>query len=276
MASLLEFECRVPVGGYKVLYFDESKFIEVDEFEDGSVSEPENATEDELYLLRRWGSRITPTWARDPKNREEFFDLTSYEWEPQLQAFLEPLSEKIRCFNLFAEASSPYVDFVNLDLRSSPRLPPPGGYVEGPKALADRYGPLYEGPQTVSNWIDAVVPLRNALKAWKNAGRSGNFKPFIRAFSQKGWKAVGRNRIDASITIREDPLTGAARLCIRPETLLDALWTQVAQAVDGSQSLQNCFVCKQWFTIKSGEGRSDKKYCSDACRMRAYRKRRKS
>jgi hypothetical protein len=118
-----------------------------------------------------------------------------------------------------------------------------------------------------------VVPLQRALRVWKNATATGNFKPLIRGFSSKGLKHVGRHRIDASITIREDPLTGAARLCIRPDTLIDALWTQLAQAIEGSQSLRNCVECKHWFTINAGQGRSDKEYCSDACRMRAYRKR---
>jgi hypothetical protein len=267
MSALLEFECRVPVDGYRVLYFDEGKFlhVDVDGFLNGSVSELDNATEDELHLLRRWGDRIVPNWAKDPARREEWFEASGFLWEPQVQAFLEPLSEDVRCFDLFEEASSPYVDFVNMDIRV--------GDVEGPKALADRYGPLFEGPQTAWDWIWTAVPLRNALKVWKKADRTGNFKSLIRGFSEKGLKLVGRNRIDASITIREDPLTSSARLCIRPVTLLDALWTQMAQAIDGSESLRTCVECKQWFTIKSGEGRSDKEYCSNACRMRAYRKR---
>jgi hypothetical protein len=112
--------------------------------------------------------------------------------------------------------------------------------------------------------------LQNASKAWKKVDQTGDFKQLIRAFSQRGKKLFGRNRIDASITLREDPQTGAPRFCIRPETLLDALWTQLAQAIDGSQSLRNCVVCKRLFTITSDH---NKEYCSNACRMRAYRKR---
>jgi hypothetical protein len=44
-------------------------------------------------------------------------------------------------------------------------------------------------------------------------------------------------------------------------------------AIDGSESLQNCVECERWFTISAGQGRSDKAYCSNACRMQAYRKR---
>jgi hypothetical protein len=35
-------------------------------------------------------------------------------------------------------------------------------------------------------------------------------------------------------------------------------------------------LCRKWFTIEEGQGRSDKQYCSNACRMRAYRKRKAS
>jgi hypothetical protein len=263
--SIIEFECRVPVDGYKVMYFDESKFLGVKvDRETGSLSEaPADATEDELHLLRRWGARIACPWGRDPKDREAFFELTSYYWEPEVKVLLEPLSEKFRCIDLFEEAASPpYEDFVN-----TPAL---RGDVEGPKALADRFGPLVDGPQFVNDWTHSIKMLQNASKAWKTADQTGDFKQLIRAFSQKGKKRFGRNRIDASITLREDPQTGAPRFCIRPETLLDALWTQLAQAIDGSQSLRNCVVCKRLFTITSDH---NKKYCSDACRMRAYRKR---
>ena len=262
--SILEFECRVPVDGYKVMHFDESKFLDVEvDPETESVSEPADATEDELHLLRRWGARIVPISIRTPEEREAFFQLTSYDWEPEVKVLLEPLSEKFRCIDLFEEAASPpYEDFVN-----TPAL---RGDVEGLKALADRFGPLVDGPQFVNDWTHSIQMLQNASKAWKKADQTGDFKQLIRAFSQRGRKFFGRHRIDASITLREDPQTGAPRFCIRPETLLDALWTQLAQAIDGSQSLRNCVVCKRLFTITSEH---NKEYCSNACRMRAYRKR---
>ena len=96
------------------MYFDERKFLYVDvDFDTGAVAEPEDATEDELHLLRRWGMHIVPTYPRDPKLREAFFEATSYDWEPQVQVLLEPLSQDVRRFELFEEASSPYMDFVN-------------------------------------------------------------------------------------------------------------------------------------------------------------------
>jgi hypothetical protein len=38
-------------------------------------------------------------------------------------------------------------------------------------------------------------------------------------------------------------------------------------------NLRACVQCRKWFTLEAGRGRSDKEYCSNACRMRAYRKR---
>jgi hypothetical protein len=248
----------VPVDGYRVLHFDERKFVDAEINPDNwSVSPPADATEDELCLLRRWGATLVPMLT--PEDIEMGI-------EPEVREIFEPQSEKFRCFNLFEEASSPYVDFVN-----TPALI---GDVEGPKALADRFGPLHgeHRPLYVDDWTFSLDVMHRALKAWKKADATGDFRPVIRGFSHKGPKP-GRNRIDASISLRENPLSGAARLCIRPETLLDALWTQLAQAIDGSQSLRNCVECKRWFTISAGQGRSDKEYCSDACRMRAYRKR---
>jgi hypothetical protein len=258
MTSILEFECRVPVDGYRVIYFDEGKFdFEEINWNDKSVRPPANATEDELCLLRRWGGSLVPMITPDH---------IAMGIEPEVREIFEPQSEKFRSFNLFDVVSAPYEDFVN-----TPALI---GDVEGPKALADRFGPLHgeHSIPYVEDWFFAIDNMHRALKAWKKADATGDFRPVIRGFSHKGPKP-GRNRIDASISLREDSASGAARFCIRPETLLDALWTQLAHAIDGSQSLKNCVVCKNLFTIKSGQGRSDKEYCSDACRMRAYRKR---
>jgi hypothetical protein len=82
-----------------------------------------------------------------------------------------------------------------------------------------------------------------------------------------------KSGIDANILLSNDPPFGEPQLCIRPTTLLDAMWTQLALAVAGSEALRTCVECKKWFTIKADRGRSDKEYCSDACRTRAYRKR---
>ncbi len=60
---------------------------------------------------------------------------------------------------------------------------------------------------------------------------------------------------------------------ITPDCLLDFLWLQFATAIAGGVRYQSCVECGAWFIVAPGRGREDKKFCSDACRMRAYRKR---
>ena len=60
---------------------------------------------------------------------------------------------------------------------------------------------------------------------------------------------------------------------ILPHNLIGALWLQLALAVEQSKSYRQCFECAKWFEVAPGVGRPEKQYCSDACRMRAYRKR---
>jgi hypothetical protein len=300
MSTLLEFECRVPVDGYRIMVFDERKFegaqfahpethnMLVDENgvlveADYSVLPPSDATEDERYLLDKWGMHIVPDVSSEL--------MIEYGIEPEVREILEPKSDKVRRFDLFKEASSPFLEFVNAPLKgrasSFPFLklektPLKRRDVETAKVLADRFGPLHGGgPQYVDQWVFAAQQLRQAVTKWEKAKETGDFSSIIQFISRQGRleqkhgvifeSEVGR--IDANILLRERPADGAALLCIRPTTLLNALWTQLALAINGSQSLRTCVECKKWFAIESDRGRSDKEYCSDACRMRAYRKR---
>ena len=71
----------------------------------------------------------------------------------------------------------------------------------------------------------------------------------------------------------EKPSGGGWDLYFEPACLIDALWFQLALAIRGNIEHRQCAVCAGWFEIATGAGRKDKKYCSVACQMRAYRKR---
>ena len=190
-----------------------------------------------------------------------------YLYKRVLHEAFEPKSERIRCFDLFDETSNPFLDFANAPATS-----------DGAKALADRFGPLQEGPQLCEDWYRAIHDIRSAVAVWDQAKATKNFGPIIREVAERvmsqsytSLELVGEG-LPANILLISDKL-GEPRLSIRLPTLADALWTALAMAVDGSEALQTCGQCKKWFTLKAGRGRSDKEYCSNACRMRAYRKR---
>ena len=62
-------------------------------------------------------------------------------------------------------------------------------------------------------------------------------------------------------------------LYIVPEGLIGALWLQFARAVERDAKFRQCAECTTWFELAPGRGRTDKQYCSTACRTKAYRKR---
>ena len=58
-----------------------------------------------------------------------------------------------------------------------------------------------------------------------------------------------------------------------PNSLAGALWLQFAHAIERNSDFRQCNECRIWFELSAQSGRSDKVYCSNACRSRAYRKR---
>ena len=67
------------------------------------------------------------------------------------------------------------------------------------------------------------------------------------------------------------------RLRIAPRSLLGALWMQFAESLSSSVSLRRCKVCSRLIQISkvSPGAREDARLCSDKCRAKAYRERKK-
>lgn len=61
-----------------------------------------------------------------------------------------------------------------------------------------------------------------------------------------------------------------------PETLLDALWLQLEQAIAGNRAFQVCEQCGSLFEISQKAKNKGRVYCSDACKSKAYRERLKT
>jgi hypothetical protein len=58
-----------------------------------------------------------------------------------------------------------------------------------------------------------------------------------------------------------------------PSSLIGMLWLQFADAVAARRNFKHCVQCKRWFEITQKAARTDKLYCSQTCRVRAYRTR---
>jgi hypothetical protein len=70
--------------------------------------------------------------------------------------------------------------------------------------------------------------------------------------------------------VKRLPLLASLRLV--PHSLFGCLWLQFAQAMNSDREQRLCQGCRTWFDLGKGN-RSDRAYCSDGCRKRAYRQR---
>lgn len=69
-----------------------------------------------------------------------------------------------------------------------------------------------------------------------------------------------------------------ARFALRlvPRNLIGALWLQFAQIVSRTRKVSQCRACGKWFAPLKAERGKKRLYCSDACRWRAFRRRKKA
>jgi hypothetical protein len=94
-------------------------------------------------------------------------------------------------------------------------------------------------------------------------------------FVQRGinWKLLEHTH--AGLAYLPDRGDTHPRIRIIPRHLLGALWLQFARAVDGNKDYGQCLTCENRFEISLQETgyRTNRSYCSDACRSKAYRER---
>jgi hypothetical protein len=62
-----------------------------------------------------------------------------------------------------------------------------------------------------------------------------------------------------------------------PKNLLGAIWLQFQGGIAASKKYHTCLGpgCRKWFEVSPGVTRSDARYCTEKCRVRAYQNRRK-
>jgi hypothetical protein len=141
----------------------------------------------------------------------------------------------------------------------------------------DRDASWYEWGRSIDAWFGNIRWMRRTVELWGKSKVTGDFSRVISevrlSFEIGDEKISG---VPVGLILKKDPLSASPKLCIRPVSLQQALWAQLVLAIDGNLNLRSCVQCRKWFTLEAGRGRSDKEYCSNACRMRAYRKRKDS
>ena len=220
MSALLEYECRVSVGGYDVITIEDPSFP---------------------------GKKIR---------------------------MLHPRSKRTSRFDLFEFNSSAFLEFAQTPLTE-----------DGVKDFADRYGLLsdalnafneWQSGRDISLWFANIRWMHRHVELWQKSTVTGDFSRIIREVRRSSYIDLKPSGPPVTLFLKIDRLSASPKLCIRPVTFQEALWAQLALAIVGNLILHECVQCRKWFTLEAGRGRSDKEYCSNACRMRAYRKRKGS
>jgi hypothetical protein len=132
----------------------------------------------------------------------------------------------------------------------------------------DRFGPF----EPTAGWCSAETsldkPLRHhaALRRALDMFKAGNLSALSEGFDRGGW-----GRLHTKLRLRS---TGKAAIVWVPYSLIQFLWLQLALYAASDAKLLRCGQCGHPFLVGSATGRRSKaKYCSDRCRLAAFRKR---
>ena len=133
------------------------------------------------------------------------------------------------------------------------------------------------GTQIVASslFVEIAYSMRYAIDMWEEAKKTGDYRELKIMFEKDSFN-IGVDdpiaQLNVSFRLPSDGNTPPT-LSISPPDLETALWLQLAIAVTDAPEIKKCEECPTWFEVAPGKGRPEKKYCSDACSMRAYRKR---
>ena len=242
---IINFRARRAVGGYRIVTVDERRLARATLNDDETVIPPPDATPLECEVLERWG-----------------FEFTIRKPEGKFRALI-PTTDKAEEIEMFGTSNAIFLDFASLSSE------------QDITAFADKYGSFSGmGLDYLRHWRWETGAMKKAVEAWETAKRTADFQKVIAIVDML---ARGKMDIDkgigSSILLQRDEESALPRLSIRPCTFLDALWTQFLLAVDGNKNFSRCDQCPVWFPVGAAGHRPDRLYCSDACRMRAYRNR---
>lgn len=206
--------------------------------------------------------------------------LAGLEWS-------NPMEKNGRLWLAFSEVD----DEAGL-LRFVKRFGPMIGRNEGVGELLELKEPLEEGwdyyGDSVASCLNAGIQMYWMREAWKSLGR----KRYRDALQKLGIEATqddlspaeledwayGRFLQDLNQQLHfSNPYVVRGRSgftqLILPDSLRAAAWAEFARAVCGNVDWGECQTCGELFELDPRQTRKDRKYCSNACKQKAWRDR---
>ncbi len=145
---------------------------------------------------------------------------------------------------------------------------------EGAARFINRYGPPVIHPRSIFEplelWLvlSQMKAIKSAVRSWERYQKTGKSGVLTKRMAD-----VLMREAHLHVGLRGRPENDTLSMVLIPHGLSDAIWLQFTQAVTENYGFGQCDECLTWFEIAPGKGRPEKKYCSNACSMRAYRKR---
>ena len=172
-----------------------------------------------------------------------------------------PIGKRTVKFDPIKAAPSLYLEFANTPCST-----------EGVLEFVSEYGLLEtkKGFETVDVWCAHIKRMHSAISKWEKVRKDSPA-----AFAKIYKRLCPCSDKGMSLSLQVGP-SSTLKQFLEPESLLSAIWVQFAGAIEGATSFSPCQECSVWIDTVPGSNRPDKIYCSDACRMRAYRKRKAS
>jgi hypothetical protein len=163
-------------------------------------------------------------------------------------------------------------------------------------------GALREGElcEQLCRWYGNMGQLADLCTLWEMA-RRGDRKELLAWSKRIAWRLIDPLTHEVLLSPERDPVQFAYQFLgdqssramkglleprivwdesvarpmpkIVPTSLLGALYLQFACAVGEDRDFQQCLHCKKWFELAPGLNRADRRFCSDSCRVLAYRAR---
>ena len=283
MADLLEFEWKRLVGGYKLERLDPDLLTFV------------HSSEDDFWFLVSV-SDDAPSWVRelvDGDSMDGHIIKHNFEAYSYGNRYLVPTGRKLERYRPLEMYPALFMELADTD-------PTP----EGATGFINKYGPpmvdhVFKTMPPADLWLvlEAAKAVKSIVRSWERYRETANcgWRAILEAAKAvksivRSWERYRETRNTQTFLrrLRSEPSLRHASFTIHlkqaseddklsmvlvPNDLLAAIWLQLAQAITKNYGFRQCDECLTWFEVAPGKGRPEKRFCSNACSMRAYRKR---
>jgi hypothetical protein len=137
-------------------------------------------------------------------------------------------------------------------------------------SFVNKYGCLDDRfPPFVSGYLAAAARFQKVLRQFEADTNTGSAR-WLSSFKRLRPKDIGGV---SALNIEPHFDAEGLQVILVPPDLETAIWLQFLLKAADNVRLTYCYSCRDFIAVAGSLGRSDKKFCSTACKQRDYRRR---